>query len=275
MLTPAPAPSSDLNDLVAQARRAHPGIGLPASRLHARLRALRATAGEGIELRADDVYVALACLAGDPAALAALERKLVNAARPPLNRLGFSHDERVELLQMARCKLIVPQGERPPRLDSYAGRGPLDAWLQALVTRLALSAKRSRADAPVEDDDETWLAWPSPQDDAEIALLKRSCGEAFRRAAREAFGALEPKVRLVLRQHLLDGLAAEQLAALHRVHVVTIYRWLRDARASYLAETRRRLSAALKLDEGGVDSLLRVLESQLELSLRRLVTASP
>jgi RNA polymerase sigma-70 factor, ECF subfamily len=265
-----PTPPPAVSELVARARREHPAFGLPPERLGARLSALLAACGEGSRLHAADAYLALASLEGVPPALEALERRLVAVAEPVLSRLGCSRDERAELLQLARQRLLVPSGSGPARLHSYAGRGPLDGWLQAIVTRLALSAKRVRADARVDDGNEAWLAWPSPDDDAELALLKRSSNESFRQAARAAFLGLEPKARLLLRQHLLDGLTAEQLAALHHVHLVTVYRWLREARARYLDETRRRLAASLKLEGREVDSLLRLLESQLDLSLRQL-----
>jgi RNA polymerase sigma-70 factor (ECF subfamily) len=266
------APAPDVNDLVERARLAHPAFRVPEERLRERLLALGADAGKA--LRADDVYLTLACLEGERPALDALERRLVAVGEPALSRLGFSRDERADLLQMARHRLLVPEPGQPPRLASYAGRGPLDAWLQALITRLALTAKRARAAAHLDEGNDAWLAWPSPDDDAELALLKRSSNEAFRRAAHEAFHALDPKVRLLLRQHLLDGLNPEQLAALHHVHLVTVYRWLREGRARYLAETRRRLAASLKLEGRDLDSLLRLLESQLDLSLRQLFTHS-
>ncbi|HEU4408235.1 MAG TPA: sigma factor-like helix-turn-helix DNA-binding protein [Polyangiaceae bacterium] len=267
--TPLPTP---LADLARRALAAHPAFRVPPERLAARLLELSAGA-EPARLHPEDIYLALACLEGDRVALAHLERRLALVAEPTLARFGLSRSDRAELTQQVLQRLLVAESDQPPRLATYAGRGPLDGWLQIVVTRLALNARQARESSPVSEH-EDWLTWPSPDDDAELAMLKRSSGQAFRQAARAAFGALDPKARLVLRQHLLDGLSAEQIAALYHVHPVTVYRRLRDARAAFLEGTRKRLGASLKLRGSDLDSLLRLLESQLDLSLRQLFDTS-
>jgi RNA polymerase sigma-70 factor (ECF subfamily) len=137
----------------------------------------------------------------------------------------------------------------------------------------ALNLQRQQTRTRVVDDDDAWLASPSPDDDPEMVALKRSCGAAFRQAFGEAIAELPPRSRLLLRQHLLDGLSHEQLGALHDVHPVTAFRWLREARVEIVASTRRRLGATLRLRPAEVDSLLRLLESQLDASVSRLLTA--
>jgi RNA polymerase sigma-70 factor (ECF subfamily) len=53
------------------------------------------------------------------------------------------------------------------------------------------------------------------------------------------------------------------------VHRVTVARWLGAARASLLDGTRRRLAERLGLPSPEVESLVRVLWSQLHISISR------
>ena len=61
------------------------------------------------------------------------------------------------------------------------------------------------------------------------------------------------------------GLAAraEDLARLYRVHRVTAFRWLRDARARLLELTRAGFVAATNIAASDVDSVMRALATSL------------
>jgi RNA polymerase sigma-70 factor (ECF subfamily) len=271
---PAPgAEAGGTDDPIAEAlalgRRAHPGVEVPAAAFAAYL-AERGFGGEGAKAaHAADLYLCCACLGRDPRALAAFDAALVAAVEPALVRMGLEREARDETAQALREKLFVG-GAGPAKLAEYAGRGPLAGWLRAAAVRTALNAIRGRPRADALDED-AWLAWPSPADDPEVASLKRACGADFRAAFAEALAALEPRARLLLRQHLLDGLGTEQLGALYGVHPATAYRWLRDARASLVKATRARLASARRLRGDELDSLLRLLESQLDASVSRLL----
>lgn len=247
-------------------RAAHPAIALPAGGF------ARYLDGRHPGAHAADLYLCFACLGGDAHALAALDAALVSAVEGPLVRLGLPRHEREEVTQSLRARLLVGD-ERGPRLSDYVGKGSLAGWLRASAVNAGLNRQREQARARVVDDEGAWLTSPSPDDDPELAALKRSCGAAFRQAFGEAIAGLSPRSRLLLRQHLLDGLSHEQLGALHGVHAVTAFRWLRDARAEVTAATRQRLGAALRLRPAELDSMLRLLESQLDASVSRLLSA--
>ncbi|HEU4408421.1 MAG TPA: sigma-70 family RNA polymerase sigma factor [Polyangiaceae bacterium] len=272
--------SPDETLLVALARRAHPSFEVDEGAFAEHLRKARERArgaadegegeGEGdADLHVDDLYLAFACLQGDRRALGRVSELLADVAESALGTMGVARAEREEVLQRTRQRLLVAEGG-PPKLATYAGRGALKPWLRACVVRTALNlSERRRVEIA---DDEAWLSWPSPEDDPELALLRRSCAEAFRRAATEALEALPPAERLLLRQHYIDGLSAEQLGELHRVHFVTIYRRLERARRELLDATRQRLGQSLPLKGRELDSLVYLLGSQLEVSIRRLLS---
>jgi RNA polymerase sigma-70 factor, ECF subfamily len=215
-----------------------------------------------------DIYLCFACLQGDRSALALLNDRLVGAAESVFGSMGFARAEREEVLQRTRKRLLAPD-KGPPKLGSYAGRGALGPWLRACVVRVALSFSECRK--AEYSNDEAWLSWPSPDDDPELALLRRTCADAFRLAASEALEALPAAERLLLRQHYIDGLSAERLGELHQVHFVTIHRRLERTRRALLSATRQQLAHHLPLQNRELDSLLRLLGSQLELSVRRLL----
>jgi RNA polymerase sigma-70 factor, ECF subfamily len=266
--------SPDETLLVALAQQAYPSFEVDPDAFVRHLRAAVERAREanadtaGDDVHVADLYLGFACLQGDRRALVRLNEVLGEAAEPALGTMGLDRAAREEVLQRTRQRLLVAE-EGAPKLASYGGRGALKPWLRACVVRVALNlSERRRAEVT---NDEAWLNWPSPDDDPELALLRRSCAEAFRRAASEALEALPAADRLLLRQHYLDGLSAEQLGELHHVHFVTIYRRLERTRRDLLAATRQRLGQRVPLQGRELDSLVHLLGSQLEVSIRRLL----
>ena len=95
--------------------------------------------------------------------------------------------------------------------------------------------------------------------------------DQLKKAIREAFAALEVRQRNLLRQHILDELTIDDLARLYRVHRATCARWLADARADLGKQTRKRLIATLGTHTDELESVLRFLDSDIELSISRIL----
>ncbi len=264
-----------LADVVGRARADHPSIALEPDAFVAHVARHVPAAGLLADLpalHAADLYLCRAALDGDPAALRAFEPLFRRVAEALLARAGVAAPDREDLAQQVRVKMLVAEGGREPKLALYGGRGPLTRWLRAGVLRSLLDARKRRRPEELLDEDD-WLAWPSLADDPELARLKHACRDAFKRAATEALAALEPRARLLLRQSLLDGVGAARLATMYGVHAATAYRWLEDARGQLMRATRLRLAASLQLDAVEIDRLLGLLESQLDVSVRRLLEA--
>ena len=228
------------------------------------LEAFVATRSASVE-RAGDLLLAFACAKGDPAALAILEREYF-ARLPTLlpSRLGA---EASEVVQMVRERMLVPnETGAPARIASYGGRGALLGWLRVAAVRLALNLQRSRRrEVPLDEDVE--LATRASGDLA-IDDLKRRYRTEFKDAFGAALGALAPRDRLLLRQHYLDRLPMETIGRLHQVHRITIVRWMDAARVALAGATRRELGTRLRVDPEELESILRLLESQMDLSIR-------
>lgn len=219
----------------------------------------------------DDLYLACGCAAGSPAALSAFERHCGPAIRHALATMGASPDQRDELEQMIRERLLVaPGGGETPRIASYAARGSLRAWVRVVAAReAARMLPRSRREACVENEQLANLL--AGDDDPELGYLKRLYLDEFKRAFQAAIDALPPRDRLILQQYVLDGLTIDQLAALHKTHRATAARWVQIARDRVLENTSRELIERLRLTRSEFDSVMRLIRSQLEVSLERVL----
>jgi RNA polymerase sigma-70 factor (ECF subfamily) len=252
--------------LIAHGATAHPGISEPPA-----IRELLATCvaqdSGDLEARAADLYLAAACVAGDPAAIARLDATLPAAVRPALAKLGVPAADHDEIVQRVRVALLVRDPAGTCGLTGYSGRGDLRAYVRAVAVRLALK-RIERETAPPADDATELLAWiPGANDSPELALVKQRCRDDLRAAFGSALAALRPRERTLLRQHYVDGLTVDMLGPLHRVHRSTCARWIEAARAKILREVRSHLRAKLALDERDLESVLELVRSQLDLSL--------
>jgi RNA polymerase sigma-70 factor (ECF subfamily) len=66
---------------------------------------------------------------------------------------------------------------------SFEGRSSVSSWLLAIARHKALSARRRRADLPLDEDAAAGIA--DPADDPEILLQKKNRGELIRRSLAE------------------------------------------------------------------------------------------
>jgi RNA polymerase sigma-70 factor (ECF subfamily) len=85
---------------------------------------------------------------------------------------------------------------------------------------------------------------------------------------RDAVNSLPSRYLRLLRQHYLEELSLDDLATLERVHRTTVARWLAVARANATERIHQLLQERLKSSREESDSLIRLLRSRLDLSLR-------
>jgi RNA polymerase sigma-70 factor (ECF subfamily) len=270
--TSATSPSEAELALLAQARAAHPGIAVDADVFLGFLRTRADAALVATHLA--DVVLALACARGDAAALRILERdyfqtpsapsaphEAPSSLLPPRHRADAA-----EVLQLLRHRLLVPDADGRVRIGEYSGRGSLRAWLRVAAVRVALNLHRGRhRERPLEEDRE--LA-NRAAGDLEITHLKARYRREFKEAFSAALGTLEVRDRNLLRQHYLDGLTMDTMAPLYRVHRITIVRWMERARTALGKATRHQLASRLQVERTELESILRLIDSQLEMSVR-------
>jgi RNA polymerase sigma-70 factor (ECF subfamily) len=218
-----------------------------------------------VELHAADLYLALACARGDARALATVEQHLADVA-PAVERMKLGGARVEDVMQTLRRVLFV--GEQP-KIAEYAGRGELRSWLRVTAVRAALKVVRSEA-REVATDDDVLAAMPAPAADAELDYVKRQYRAGFKRAFLDALSSLPSREQNLIRQHFLDGLSIDQLGALYRVHRATAARWLQRAQATLFERTKRALIKQMKVSKSECDSIIRMAQSQLHITLRSL-----
>jgi RNA polymerase sigma-70 factor (ECF subfamily) len=218
-------------------------------------------------LHVADLFLATACHHGDPAALVAFDRLYATSIAGVASRSRGRSDFEDEVHQRLRIRLLVGEGGAPPRIASYTGRGSLRGWVQVSAARIAINlARGDRArEGRREQTAATLDLRMADELDPEANYLRGVHRETFQQAFQDALEGLSPRQRNVLRLRFLDGVNIDGIGAVYRVHRTTAARWVREARTQVMNHTRRLLGARLRLSPRTVDSLVRLLESELEL----------
>jgi RNA polymerase sigma-70 factor (ECF subfamily) len=266
---------------LASARAAWPALAAPDEALVRHLGGHLADGGPGLDLLAElaevrfaDLSLAFAAGSGDARAIALFDERMLTPLVPQLERIAGDRGARDDLVQTLRRQLLMSEEGRSPKLLRYSGRGSLAGWLRVVATRAAIkqaSRMRPPGAAAAGGDDGDLVALATPSDAPELHLLKERFRQPFREAFVEALASLAPRTRNLLRQSALDGLSIDELGRLYRVHRATAARWIADARRELLAETRRRLVERVGLPEDECDSIMRLVHSQVDVTLRRLL----
>ena len=226
------------------------------------------------KVHAADLYLCCGCANGDPAAIAAFEQTVLPQVIPAIASIDPSPTFVAEAKQQVRQKLLVPSGGRPPKITEYAGFGPLTHWLRAVAMRTALNLRRAqnREEAPASDDQ--LLELPAQVNDLELEYLRTRYRKDFTEAFRKAVSFLSPQERNVLRLHFVDGLSLSQVGGAYQVDKSTVSRWIAKSRLLLLQQTREDLAKSLNLDPDELDSLMHLVNSQLDVSISAVLRAS-
>ncbi len=263
-----------LAQVVEQAREAWPQIPYPpetfVTDLAQRMPTDVTLATHLETLPAADIFLAYACAKAVPEAVQAFEQHVIPVVGRALGKVGAQPDAIAEVEQRLRERLLVGVGGRPPAAGTYAGFGSLAAWVRVSALReyYGLAREGQRWQQLEEGQLSDHLDGAAPGDGSELGFLKEQYRPHFRAALAEAMTCLETRDRNILRQHYLDGLQVDQLGLLYRVHRVTASRWLAAARKSVLSQTRRLLVARLDISPDEFESIVRLIRSQLDLSIR-------
>jgi RNA polymerase sigma-70 factor (ECF subfamily) len=216
------------------------------------------------------LYLACACVRGVPAALKAFDTDYLPQAGRAATRAGLSADQVAELLQGLREHLLVPSAGGPPKLHEYRGKGDLRGWLRVTATRAALRV-RKKASASKMDPESASLEARATDDDPELSYMKALYRQAFRAAFQSAVLALDPREKLVLHQHTVEGMSVDDLGAHHGVHRATAARWVQAAREKLLSGVRRELAREVNVSPRELNSILRMVQSRFDVTMRRLL----
>jgi RNA polymerase sigma-70 factor (ECF subfamily) len=271
MPAPASVPPATFEALLATAHEAWPTFDVlaPAFARHLGRAAARwvRVPDDASRLHAADLALAWACLGGDTRAITALTERhrgdVVAACRWAGADASLADDVWTDLL----AELTAAVTTASPGLAGYAGSGPLRAYLRAIAVRKAIHT-RSQADSEPVDDE-----LPDLADDPAVTHLRAQYAGVVEEALRAAVAGLTPREKTLLLQHHADGLGIDKLAQIHGVHRATAARWVASARRTVLDTCRAQLSEQLQLDPAQVESIVRLVRSQIHVSVIRCLTS--
>jgi RNA polymerase sigma-70 factor (ECF subfamily) len=215
-----------------------------------------------------EVYLALACARGDSAAIAAFDREYLAVVAVALAAMKLPAATVEDVRATVRDRLLLPDGDKPPRVVEYAGRGRLKGLIQVTATRTAIDRNRhesKEAELPAKE-----FAGPG---NVELSLIKAQYREAFAAGFARAVAAASRRDRNLLRLHFLGGVTLEQLAQMYGVHRATVVRWLAAAREAVFGATREHVAQTIGAPAEELDEMFDLVRSRVELSVERLLAS--
>lgn len=258
------------DDDLRRAREAWPGVAFEPEALRAFVERRRGEGGAG-DAHLADLCLAFAASRGDPAAIRAIDERVLSAIEPPVKHIDPSPAFLDEVRQALRVRLLVGAEGSPPHIADYQGRGPLVGWVRVAAARVALNLKRPSG--PKVEPDDVLSEVVAREPDPELQHMKAMYRAELASSLRAALAALPERDRLTLRLHYVDGLTLAQIGALYGVHESTVSRRVKAAAERVGASARAALVARLGVSAGSVDSIARMVESQLDLSIGRILQA--
>jgi RNA polymerase sigma-70 factor (ECF subfamily) len=258
----------ELNAAIEEARRRWPRLEVDRAAFRRRLEA----GGARALAHAADLYLAFACLSGNPEATRELARLIEGEVSRAVRRLGrdaaFTQDVQQQLL----VKLLTPDKRERPKIEAYVGRGPLAAWLRAAAVRTALNEiETEKPNATIDRS----LAAPSRSvHDAELAVLRRKHGNALKAAVEAALRAMSPEERSVLRFYFVDGLTVDRIARIRGSHKSTVSRLIARVREQLLEHVQETLVTEKNANPSEVSSVARAVMSHIDVSIERALRSS-
>jgi RNA polymerase sigma-70 factor (ECF subfamily) len=216
-----------------------------------------------------ELYLAVACARGDESAVAIFDRDYLSVVPQALGGMRLPAATVEDVRSIVRDKLLLADGDRPPRILDYAGRGRLRGLVQVSASRAAIDRIRhEQREAELPADAQLAAAG-----NLELSLIKAQYREAFVAGFTTAVATLPRRDRNLLRLHLLGGVTLEQLAQMYGVHRATVVRWLATARATLFDATRDHVAAALGAPSDELDQMFELVRSRVELSVERLLAS--
>lgn len=225
-------------------------------------------------LRPADLYLACACAKQLPAAINAFDRDYMREVDIALARMRIGPPRLADVKQLVRQRLFVGGGTagQPTsagKIGEYGGRGDLRRWVRSVAVRTCLNDLRKGKREVLVDDDHLIAQHAVSADDPEVEYMKRTYASEFKAAFAESLASLGAREQTLLRYHHVDGLNIDEIGAIYRVHRVTAFRWLEKAKELLVRGTLEILRGRLKLPASELDSVLRMIRSQIHLSIVR------
>jgi RNA polymerase sigma-70 factor, ECF subfamily len=220
-------------------------------------------------LHASDLYLAHACAIGVPAAIEVFMARFLAGAGPYIREHKDVNADAIR--REIEDTLLLGKNESGPQIAKYEGRGPLGAFVKR-AAQFAAGTLRRRAAAQreVEWVDELASVICSPPESTKRVVISRYSA-VIQKAVLAALWTLERRQRTVVRLHLTQGVSLTRIGKMFNVNQSTASRWLQAAVDHLYAEIRRAIREEHGVDGSELESIVRDVRSQIDLSLSRIL----
>lgn len=220
-------------------------------------------------VRAAHVHLAIACAAGDDRAIRTFEAELFDEVTATGARLRARPDQLDEVRSKLRHVLFTSEPGRRAAVATFSGRSDLRTYLRVVITReLVKLFDHGRREVALDD---SMLHLMAPTDGPELGALRERYRADVDAAIRAALAGLPAGARALLRYSVVDGWSIDRIGALYGVHRATAARRVAAARDELGAAIRAELATRLAVDLDEVDSIVRLVQSRIDVSLERLL----
>jgi len=220
--------------------------------------------------RAGHVHLAIACAGGDELAIRRFEAELFDEVRVTGARMRARPEQLDEVRSRLRQVLFTSEPGRRAAVSTFSGRSDLRSYLRVVITRelvRLIDKDRHR----VELDDDAMLQLVAPTDGPELGFLRERYRAEVDLAIRAALAGLPDASRALLRYSVVDGWSVDRIGALYGVHRATAARRVAAARDELATAIRAELATRLAITVDEVDSIVRLVQSRIDVSLERLL----
>lgn len=266
-----------LTALLAAAREAWPALSVDDERFGselARRMGSEATTAKLEGIKADDVYLAIAASDGDDTAIATcvdLIRKQTNIAGSQTNATAAQVADEVGHLHRT---VFTDEPPRHAAIREYSGRGEFGSYVRVMAIRdLVRAVTRARREIPLDggrdDSTDDLIDRLVPAQDPELSILRAQYQGIVDDAMRAAVASLDDRGRALLRYQLVERWTVDEIGRAYRVHRATAARWVAAVREEIGTKIRLEVAARLDMSIGDVDSIVRLVQSRVDVSLDR------
>jgi len=261
-----------LKELYARGRRAHPKLRV-GEEAFGRCVARCLDGGEVPsvdKLAAEDLYLACGCSENARGAIAAFEADYAKVIRRAVSRVIAAPEDRDDAQQRVWQHLLVGAPGAGPALAKYRGQVALAKWIPVVAIRVALALNRAESsERRLREKAGAEAIGASPEEMYMRAELRR----AVEPAITDALGRLPDRDRLILRLYLVSGMTTRAIGHSLGLTQQAVSKRLAGARADLLEDVRTAIADTLKISKDEFSSLMRVVASQLDVNISRVLRA--
>lgn len=226
---------------------------------------------------AADLYLALACQAGEKEALDLFERKSLSKVHGIMSKSVARHaaDETIQRLRVA---LFVGNERRRAKISTYSGKVPLEGWLSIVAQRElagflreSASPVRRVASHSVRQELANVAAGEIPADQN---FFNKVGDAAIRKALAGTFRRLSAEEQKLLTWLVKEGVSIDVIGERLAVHRSTAARMVARVKARMMEGVREGLRLDLKVSESSLDSICASMAGRLDVTLSGIIGSS-